>query len=221
MVHQVKSIAPGVPIDVLPMGADLTNLFTPPIDPATRRSNEIVFVGRLVEKKGVQHLLEAFELLDESEQELKLTIVGDGPLRGRINARLSGMRRRRHVTLVGSLPHSGLAAVYREATIAVFPFVVAKDGDQEGFGLVIVEAMGCGCPVIASDLPAVHDNVEGGVTGLLTPPGDPTALADALRLCFSDPPLRSTMARAALDSVRRFDWPRIADGYWLLLAKHL
>jgi glycosyltransferase involved in cell wall biosynthesis len=222
MVHHVKSIAPRVPIDVLPMGTDLTELFIPPADPATRRSHEIVFVGRLVEKKGVEYLLEAFDLLSQVQPELKLTIVGDGPLRGDINIKLSGMRQRHNVMLVGSLPHSSLPAIYRRATIAVFPFIVASDGDQEGFGLVIVEAMGCGCPVIASDLPAIRQSIDNGITGILVPSRDTSALANAMHLCLADGPMRSRMAEAALDVVRKqFDWPVIAGQYWRIIESHI
>jgi glycosyltransferase involved in cell wall biosynthesis len=222
MVQQVKVLAPDVSIDVIPMGTELNSLFTPPADPAVRRDNEIVFVGRLVEKKGLWVLLHAFAKLHQDQFDLKLTIVGDGPLREEIERQVSGMPQKERITLLGSVRHGDLPAIFQQATIAVFPFVVAKDGDQEGFGLVVVEAIGCGCPVIASDLPAIRQSIDNGITGILTPSGDPSALADAMRLCLADALLRSRMAKAALNVAhQRFDWLAIAKQYWRIIESDL
>jgi glycosyltransferase involved in cell wall biosynthesis len=222
MVDQVRSLVREVPVNVMPMGAELSSLFVPPEDPAVRRDNEIVFVGRLVEKKGLWVLLQAFAMLQQDRFDLKLTIAGDGPLRGEIERRISAMRYRERITLLGSVPHGNLAGIFQQATIAVFPFVIAKDGDQEGFGLVVIEAIGCGCPVIASDLPAIRQSIDDGITGILAPAGDPSALAEAMRVCLADAPMRSRMATAALESARkRFDWPAIAAQYWRTLESAL
>ena len=214
MVQQVKSLAPGTPVEVIPMGTDLQSLFTPPQNPGVRKDNEIVFVGRLVEKKGLRYLLEAFATLRRDRSDLHLTIAGDGPLRKEVLNQVSVLGQENNVQLLGGMPQRELPEIYRRATVAAFPFVVAGDGDQEGFGLVIAEAMGCGCPVIASDLPAIGQSIEPGVTGILTPPGDPVALANALRQCLDDAMLRSRLAMSALASVRKqFDWPSIAAQY--------
>jgi glycosyltransferase involved in cell wall biosynthesis len=110
--------------------------------------------------------------------------------------------------------HSELAPLYRRAAAAVFPFVVARDGDQEGFGLVVVEAMGSGCPVIASDVPAVRENVLDGVTGWLVPQKDVDRLADAIERCLTDRVASSRMAETARRMVvERFDWSGIAQRY--------
>lgn len=214
MVQKIKALAPDTPVEVVPMGTELHSLFTPPEDPTTRKDNEIVFVGRLVEKKGLRYLLEAFAILHRSRSDLTLTIAGDGPLMEGMRNQVSVLGQEGNVAFLGGVRQRELPDLYRRATLAVFPFVVARDGDQEGFGLVLVEAMGCGCPVIASDLPAIRQSIEPGVTGILTPPGDPEALANALRQCLRDVNLRSRLAAHALDSVRKqFDWPSIAGEY--------
>jgi glycosyltransferase involved in cell wall biosynthesis len=167
-----------------------------------------------VEKKGLRYLLEAFAILQRSRSDLTLTIAGDGPLMEKIRNQVSILGQEGNVDLLGGVRQRDLPELYRRATLAVFPFVIATDGDQEGFGLVIAEAMGCGCPVIASDLPAIRQSIEPGVTGILAPPGDPEALANALRQCLDDVGLRSRLATSALDSVRKqFDWPSIAAKY--------
>jgi len=191
------------------MGTDLKLLFTPPGDEAARLTDEIVFIGRLVETKGLRYLLQAFAAVQRTRSNLVLTIVGDGPMKDEVRHLISALGQDRSVRLLGGMRQSELPDIYRRATLAVFPYA-----DQEGFGLVVVEAMGCGCPVIASDLPAIREIVEPGVTGILTPPRDAAALADALRQCLVDAALRSRLAVFALDSVRQqFDWPSIATRY--------
>lgn len=214
MIPPIKSLAPKIPAEIIPMGTDLTGLFTQPSNPDARKNNEILFVGRLVEKKGLCYLIEAFAKLKETQPDLKLIIAGDGPLREELQLQVDRLRLLKDVSFFGSIQHKDLPALYQKATIAVFPFVVAKDGDQEGFGLVIIEAMGCGCPVIASDLPAVRQSIEPGVTGILTPPGEPVALADAIHQCLTDSLMRTRMATSALALAQeRFDWPSIAEQY--------
>lgn len=214
MVEVVSQLSPKTTVEVIPMGTDLSGLFTPPHASVVREDNHIIFVGRLVEKKGIRYLLEAFARLRNLHSDLKLTVIGDGPLEGEIQRMVSALGIEKATFLLGSLPHNELPRFYRRATFAVFPFVVARGGDQEGFGLVVVEAMGCGCPVIASDLPAIHHSITPEVTGILVPAGNVDALADAIQRCLSDASLRSRMAVSAQRSVReRFDWPSVAARY--------
>jgi glycosyltransferase involved in cell wall biosynthesis len=215
MVPAVRALAAETRVDVIPMGTDLRSLFVPPRAGTTRENDAIVFVGRLVEKKGLPVLVEAFAKLRRSLPDARLTIVGDGPMRAPIESLLGRLGLSEHVSLAGALPHRELADVYRRSTVAVFPFVVAAGGDQEGFGLVVTEAMGCGCPVIASELPAVRASIDPGTTGILVPPGDADALEREVLRVLRDAPLRERLSSAALDSARRrFDWPVIAKRYW-------
>jgi glycosyltransferase involved in cell wall biosynthesis len=212
MVLRVRALVPECRVEVIPMGTDLTTLFTP--SPTSRDVRHLLFVGRLVEKKGVRYLLDALAILARRYPDLELTVAGDGPLRPSLERRAAELGIVDSVHFLGGVPHSSLPDLYRRATLAVFPFVVAADGDQEGFGLVVVEAMGCGCPVIASDLPAVHSSVEPGVTATLVPPTDVAALAAAIAKYLDDPAERARHADAALARVHdRFDWRAIAVRY--------
>jgi glycosyltransferase involved in cell wall biosynthesis len=222
MVPKVLALVPECPVEVIPMGTDLTTLFTPSANPGGRHGRDLLFVGRLVEKKGVRYLLEALAVLARTYPDLKLTIAGDGPLRGDLECQAADLGIDARVEFLGGVAHSSLPDLYRRATLAVFPFVVAADGDQEGFGLVVVEAMGCGCPVIAGDLPAVRSSIEPGVTAVLVPPADVTALATAIASQLENPARRINYAAAALARVRdRFDWSCIATRYRCVIDRVL
>jgi glycosyltransferase involved in cell wall biosynthesis len=219
MREEVQRLNPGQGVDVIPMGTDLTERFTPSRAVA-REAGGVLFAGRLVEKKGVRHLLDAIARLHGQGRALTLRIAGSGPDLDmlRDEARRLGIVDR--VEFLGSVDHARLAVLFRAATAAVVPSVVASDGDQEGFGLVIVEAMGCGCPVIASRLPAIGDIATDGETAMLVPPADPDALARAIAAVLDDPhgaEKRATAARARV--VELFDWAVISRRYADLLGQ--
>ena len=112
---------------------------------------------------------------------------------------------------VGPLPQDALPGKYRRAAVFVAPFIVAADGDQEGLGLVLVEAAGCGCPVVAGDVPAVRDVLGGSNAGTIVAADNPGALSRAIL---------DAMQGGAIDpaAVARFDWDARAAAYAGLLA---
>jgi phosphatidylinositol alpha-1,6-mannosyltransferase len=218
MAEEVKRIAPGVDACVIPMGTDLTHAFVPPQADARRDANQIVWVGRLVPNKGVSELLRAFKRVAELRPALRLIIVGDGPLRQDLEREASSLGIDEAVDFRGALPHDQLPDVYRRAAIAAFPYILAANGVQEGFGLVVVEAMGCGCPVIASDIPALRDTVIPGRTGTLVPPGDVGALSDAMVSLLDSPEEARRLSVAARNRAESmFDWTPIKSAYAMQL----
>jgi len=200
-------------VKVISMGVDLKHRFTP--DPTVeRKDRELLFVGRLVENKGLSILVKAMPKVISLYPDVHLTVAGSGPLEVELNGLVRQLNLEDHVTFLGMVPQSQLPALYRKATLAVFPFLVAKTGEQEGFGLVQVEAMGCGCPVIVGDLPAIHDTVKHGERGLLVKPGDPEALADTIMGALADPFLCERMAsKARKNVIEDYDWEIIAKQY--------
>jgi len=206
-------------IPVMPMGVDLERTFVP--DPSVKRKAcQLLFAGRLVEKKGLSYLLESIARLAPEYLELELAIAGSGPEEERLKARAQALGIGRHVRFLGRVSHRHLAQLYREATMAVFPFVVARGGDQEGLGLVVVEAQGCACPVIAGDLPAVRDTITHGKTGLLWEPGNTAALADHIVRLLNDVECRETLAQQGREAaVASFSWPNVAREYARLVGQ--
>jgi len=200
-------------ISVIPMGVDLQNCFVPAGNQT--KTGCILFVGRLVPKKGLRFLIEAMPEVLRSHPDTILKIAGDGQEKDSL-VRLSeklGIRSRVH--FVGSVENECLPTLYQSADAAVFPFVVSEDGDREGFGLVVVEAMGCGCPVIVSHLPAINDIVlDDPGTATLVPPGNVRALASTILDIRNDDKHAKKMGESARASVmERFDWEIIAERY--------
>ncbi len=220
MADELRRHVPGIDVRVAPMGVDLRELFVPRTALAGRRG--LVFVGRLVEKKGVDVLLEAFAQARQSDPSLQLRIVGQGPYLQALQQLATSLGIGADVEFVGAVPNAQVPELLSRHAIAVVPSVVAEGGDQEGLGLVAVEAMGCGCAVLASDLPALRDVVQQGQNGLLFPPGDSAALAVLIGRLASNEEERCELAQRGRESaLQRFDWAIAAERYRTLYAELL
>lgn len=163
-------------------GIDL-KLFTPVETPVQGR---ILAVGRLTEKKGFAVLVEACAILRNRGVGFDCRIIGDGPLQGALAAQISAQGLQGLVRLAGSMPHERLTEELGTAAVAVLPCVVTGDGDRDGLPTVLLEAMGKAVPVITTTVTGGPEIVAQGETGLLCPPNDATALADALQAILSD-----------------------------------
>lgn len=196
---------------VLPMGVDTRGRFTPGLTPPP--PHNLLFVGRLEDKKGMHVLLQALALLPMPADTI-LRVVGGGPEEPRLRALAQTLGIAARVEFVGPVPNRDLPPWYRRSSILVFPSVITSYGDREGFGLVPVEALACGCAVIASDLPAVRDVIHDGETGLMVPSNDAHALAAGLARVMRDNTLRRKLALGGREHVQEhFDWEYIAGEY--------
>jgi glycosyltransferase involved in cell wall biosynthesis len=195
-------------IDVIPMGVDLQARFSP--DPRTMRSaDEILFVGRLTETKGLRHLLAALPAVLAARPSAHLTIVGFGPELKERKAQANALGIAHRARFEGAVPQSALPAFYRRAAVLVAPFEEAGSGAREGLGLVMVEALGCGCPVVTTRQPATGDVFGAVGPAGLAEPGSAESLASALLRVLDDP----AGARAAAAAVRAFVFERFDTGH--------
>ena len=173
---------------------------TPPLGNASDRADDLsedgftLFVGDLARDKGVELLLDAYAELADAPP---LVLIGR-----RLSARLSPAPP--NVVVLGPRPHSEVMAAWRRCGVGVVPSIT-----EEAFGLVALEAMAAGRPVIAADHGGLQEIVANGETGLLVAPGDADALRDALRRLHSDPDLRARMGAAAIRRVKRFTPARV------------
>ncbi len=206
--------------DVIPMGVDLESTFIPPSDAATRIPGQLLFVGRLVEKKGLIYLLRAMPAILQVHPEARLLIAGSGPEEQNLRKEAERLNLDSSVTFLGSVGNQDLPALYQASEIVAFPSIVAADGDQEGFGLVQVEALGCECGVVATDLPAIRDIVADGKTGLIVPQKDESALAEKIIYLLDSPDIRTELGRRGRAFVReRYDWDIISERYKGMIEK--
>jgi glycosyltransferase involved in cell wall biosynthesis len=202
--------ASGRRMSIIPCGVDLT-LFTPHGGRAPRtHRRRILMVSRLVERKGIGNAISAMSELPSAE----LLVVG-GPRSEQVDSDplVAGYRRLARelgvgdrVSFLGSLDHDDVPELIRSAdVVACVPW-------YEPFGMVALEAMACGIPVVASAVGGLVDTVLDGRTGLHVPPRNPTAIARAINRLLGDPLLRTRLGRAgARRAEARYGWQRIAQ----------
>lgn len=213
-------ISMGIPSDnvsVIPMGVDLQTHFIPNRT-IKRKFPVLLFVGRLVEKKGAGILIDALPALLKQYPDLTLKIIGDGPLGDALRLKTKKLGVHDHCHFLGMICQDNLPSQFNEATILVAPFQIAKGGDQEGLGLVLVEAAGCECPVIAGDVPAVHDVIVNDVNGILIKSGSTGEIVKAIHNLLADPAKLAALGTSARSfCLKRFDWEIVAARYSKLL----
>jgi glycosyltransferase involved in cell wall biosynthesis len=182
--------------------------------PEGRQPNRIVAVGRLSQEKGFGYLLRAAHELAGRGKHVEIEFVGDGEEAGRLKALAEQLGISDRVRFRGWLKFEAVQAAISEAALLVHP----SDGLGDGLPNVIREAMALGTPVIASDIAGIHEALDDGRCGLLVPPRDVTALADAMESLLQDAPLRRTFAeRARKRAEDKFDMWRNGRS----LAEHL
>ena len=217
MADDIRRMSPpDTDIRVIPMGVDLQHRFSP--GPPGRGDSRLLYAGRLVEKKGVRYLIDAMPFIAKTHPRASLVIAGDGQERQKLQKRVAEKGLENRVAFLGAVSNESLFALYQKADVVVFPSVVASGGDQEGFGRVLVEALGCGCATVVTNLPAMADIVTDGKTGLVVPQKNTEHLAESVIRLLSDPQLRARLGRAGRQHVvARFDWPIVAGQYKRLI----
>ena len=204
---------------VVSMGVDLAHRFAP--DPSVQRSDrELLFVGRLVEKKGLRHLIDAMPAVLRAHPDARLAIAGFGPEEGALKEQVRTLGLGHAVRFLGAMPQTALPSLYRRAALFVAPFVQAESGDEEGLGLVLVEAIGCGCPVVVGNVAAMGEVFGADLPAIAIDARDAQALAARIVAALADPAAsRKSAARLRATVVERFGWERIAAGYADLLSR--
>lgn len=191
---RAAAVARGFPeakLRVLPIGVDL-DLFKPA--PERSRDPVVLFVGRLVEKKGCCYLLRAMRIVNQRHPTARLLIVGDGPLFNPLSDEARGTMT--SCIFLGTQPQSVIRDLMQRASVLAAPSVVARTGDTEGLPIVLCEAQAAGLPIAGFEGPGVNEAVVHGETALLAPDGDDSALANCISAILDDADLAARMGEA-------------------------
>ena len=192
------------PIHIIPFSAAMAER-----QGKTSDKRKIIFVGRLVERKGVRFLIKAFSQMAKLIPH-DLVIIGDGPERTELQVDAQRLGIAGRVKFTGMISDDELKQHYQSCSFFVLPAVYDKKGDTEGLGVVLLEAMSYRKPVIASSVGGITDIVSDGKNGLLVPPADVAALTQAIEKMAKNNRLRVKLGRAARQTVDvKFNWNRI------------
>lgn len=152
---------------------------------------KILFVGRHIERKGICYLIEAAKYLPREQFEIRIVGVGDltEQLKALAQQTAASTPDAAEIIFTGKLTPEALASEYKSANVFTLPAIVDSKGDTEGLGVVLIEAMELGLPVVASNVGGIPDVVVNGISGILVPEKDPKALAEAFKRLAADPAL--------------------------------
>jgi len=205
-MEYVSGYVPG-PYEIIPNGIDLENfsLEVPKIEEFKDGKLNILFVGRLEKRKGLKYLIEAYNRVKNEFMESRLIVVGPGTrFLGKYQKQVRdyGLK---DVHFIGPVSDGQLPSYYNTADIFCAPAT-----GQESFGIVLLEAMACGKPVIASNIEGYAGVMTDGKEGLLVQPKNADGLAGALRTLMTDEELRRQMGERGIITAKYYSWQRVA-----------
>jgi phosphatidyl-myo-inositol alpha-mannosyltransferase len=216
--HFIDRYFPG-DYKVIPNGVDVDRYRRAvPIARWQDGTRNILFVGRHEPRKGLVELLKAFRILRKTGCECRLLVVGSGP-QEREARRYVATRRLQGVEFLGRVSDDEKAQLFKTADVYASPAT-----GRESFGIVLLEAMAAGTPIVCSDIHGYKGVVRRGREGLLVPPRKPKALASAIGQLLSDDDLRAEMGRNGLERARDFSWERVTakvDDYYGFVIRRL
>lgn len=167
---------------------------------------DVFFVGRLIEIKGVEYLVQAIKLLSERYPRIQAKIGGTGPEKDKLESLIKSLNLENNVHLIGFVDEDDLVNYYQSAKVAVFPSY-----DKEGVLTTLLEASSCATPVVTSNCCGMVDFVQDGVTGLLANPKDPQSIADKIDMLLSDSKKAEYIGNHARDVINeRWTWEHAA-----------
>jgi glycosyltransferase involved in cell wall biosynthesis len=191
-------------IRVVPNGVDTTR-FTPPVN--SSRDDVILYVGTLIERKGLEYLLSAMSAVFESFSSYRLALVGEGPQESKLKQLAEDLGVAKRVSFLGFQPPERVRMWMQRAKVLVLPSL------EEGMGVVLLEALACGTPVVGSQVDGIQEVITPDV-GLLVPPADSAALSKAIQSILSNTQRWTDMSQHARErAVTHYDWDYVADQF--------
>lgn len=203
----------GDDIQIIPFGVD-TDFFKPLKLPKNGNIFQILSVGYLLERKGFEYLIRAMKEVLRKHGNARLKIVGSGPLENMLNNVINELELENEVEILNNVSDEELLHLYNSSDLFVLPSIIDSEGNTEGLGVVLLEAMACGLPVIGSNVGGIPDIIEDGVTGLLVNQKDSNLLAENILKLVVDNGLRTELSGQGYNKVKeRFTWEKIAGDH--------
>jgi len=203
----------GEKIEVIPFGVD-TDFFRPLDVYKDEKTFQILSVGYLIERKGFEYLIKAMPDVLKEHDNARLMIVGSGPLESKLKSLIYELDLGDYVEIVKNVSDEKLLTIYNSADLFVLPSIVDSQGNTEGLGVVLLEAMACGLPVIGSNVGGIPDIIKDGENGLLVIEKDIMGLSKAILELFEDKELKNKITINGCEYVRNnFAWGLIAESY--------
>jgi len=214
---KAKSIAKLKSSSVIPLGVDLKK-FNPSVKKSDFHKNfdipkdhKIIFnVGRIIEKKGLKYLIKAMPIVLK-KQKCTLVIGGIGIEENRLKKLVKDLKLSNNIKFIGKISHHELPSYFKGSDVFVLPSIIDSKGETETLGVVLIEAMACGCPVIGSKVGGIVDVIDDNVNGFLTRPKDSVDIAEKLMNLLSNPSLRKRFVKNGRKKAeKKFNWDNIA-----------
>ncbi|MDY6844686.1 MAG: glycosyltransferase [Thermodesulfobacteriota bacterium] len=207
-------------VEIIPMGTNKINLVRnfPDVDKVKRElgidGRVVLFVGRLIEVKGPEYLMRAIPLVLEKCHDVSVLMIGAGPQKDYLVNLSRDMKLEGKVIFLDSIPPEELVKFYSIASLLVLPSVIIENGETEGLGMVLLEAMACKVPVIGSNVGGIPDIIKDGKTGLLVKQKDSDDIAEKIITLLTNEDLRNTVIENGFTLVEEhFSWDLIADRF--------
>ncbi|CEL25138.1 glycosyltransferase [Methanobacterium formicicum] len=203
----------GDKIDVIPFGVD-TDFFRPLEVYKDENIFQILSVGYLIERKGFEYLIRAMPLVLEKHNQARLKIVGSGPLESKLKELIYELDLGDEVEIVKNVSDEELLMIYNSSDLFVLPSIVDSQGNTEGLGVVLLEAMACGLPVIGSDVGGIPDVINEKWTGFLVRPKNIQDLFNNITYLIENGDIKEKVADSGNKKVKViFNWNSLSNQY--------
>lgn len=210
-------------VEIIPMGVDMS-IFNPKWRDRDFKINfgakYIIFsVGRLVDKKGIKYLISAMKYITKEFSDTKLIIGGSGPNRKYLEILTKKLGLNDKIIFTGYIKNSELPFYFASSDVFVLPSIVTREGDTEGLGIVLLEAMASGTPVIGSNVGGIRDIIEDNKTGFLTKPRNPEDIANKIVKLLQDEKIRHFFSMEGLKLIEdKFSWEIVTNMFLKVIA---
>ena len=206
--------------EIIPFGVD-TSFFKPITIKKDKEIFLILSVGYLIERKGFKYLISSMKEVLIDHDNVRLKIVGSGPLEKSLKNHIKDLNLEKIVEIISNIDDEKLVKMYNSSDLFVLPSIIDSQGNTEGLGVVLIEAMACKLPVIGSDVGGISDIIQDGETGLIVPQKDILELSKSIKKLIENRDLKETLALNGYERVKEhFSWKKIAENYIKIYKKY-